>query len=370
MKKIKSVLRICNDGSSMYSYLSRQILDIKKNNFSIFIVCSNNKKLYDFCKKNRITYLPIDFERRFSFVQDVKCLWLLYKFYLKYKIDISHSWNTKAGLLNSIIATLFFVNLRIHTFAGIPWENYNFAKSLIPRISDFIIIFFNHKCFADSLSEAKLLNEKLFTKKIKVLGHGSLAGVNLNKFNLHKYTRPVTHFSKYKYNIIFVGRITKEKGVDDLVKGFISFGLKDCGLTILGNVDNTNGSIEANTFKQIQNHDRIKWIKHTQYPERFYKYADISILPSYREGFGNVVIEAACFKVPTFGYDCTGLKDSIVHKKTGFLVKKGDYQDLFININKYLISKSYIKLGENAYKRAVAKFDSKKVSGHVINEYF
>jgi len=361
MKKKKSVLRICNEGSAMYFYLSRQILDIKKDNFDIFVICSHNKKLYEFCKKNRITYVPINFERRFSFIQDVKCLLFLFKFYLKYKIDISHSWNTKAGLLNSIIASIFFINLRIHTFAGVPWENFNFVKSLFPKISDFIIIFFNHKCFADSLSEAKLLNKKLFTNKIKVLGNGSLAGVDLNKFNLHKHTRPVIHFAKYKYNIIFVGRITKEKGIDDLVKGFISFGLKDCCLTILGNVDNTNGNIEVNTFKQIQNHSRIKWIKHTPYPERFYKHADILILPSYREGFGNVVIEAACFKVPTFGYDCTGLKDSIVHKKTGFLVKKGDYKDLFININKSLITKSYIKQGENAYNRTVAKFDSKKV---------
>jgi glycosyltransferase involved in cell wall biosynthesis len=364
-----NILRICNSGSAMYLYLSKQILDIKKEGYRIYIASSYDKKLYFFCKRNGIIFLEINFQRRFSFFKDIECFFYLFKYYYKYKFDISHSWNSKAGLLNSIVSFIFFTNLRIHTFAGVPWENMSLIKAIVPKICDFIVVVLNQKCFADSKSEANLLNRSLFTKKIKVLGQGSIAGVDLNKFNLQKNYKPDNFFQKNKFNIIFVGRITKEKGIDDLVEGFIQFGLKNCGLLILGNLDNVNGGIKTSTLDLMKSHKNIKWVKHTSFPEKFYKYANLCVLPSYREGFGNVVIEAACFQLPTFGYECTGLVDSILHNKTGVLVKKGNIKSLFFNINQNLLSGKYKKLGKNAYIRTINNFNSEKISNYVKSEY-
>ena len=376
MKKLsnnnKNILRICNNGQSMLLYLRNQLLDINKAGFNVFVICGYNKELSDFCKNNNISFFPIAFERRFSLFSDIRSFFYLFKFYSIHKIHICHSWNSKCGLLNAIISFIFRINFRVHTFAGIPWENLSFFSSLIPKFADFIIFLLNHKCFADSQSEAKFLNKNLCinSNKISVLGCGSIAGINLKKFNLNRNFIINKWFLKNKNNLIFIGRITKEKGIDDLVNGFNRYALPNTGLLILGDIDNTNGSIKQDTLDLIHNSSSIKWIKFTKQPEKFLKFCDILVIPSYREGFGNVVIEAGAFKVPSIGYKSTGLVDSIKHNHSGYLVKKGNMKLFFTKVNHLIKNKKTRRqFGNNAYQIVVDNFECSIISEEVIEMY-
>lgn len=354
----------------MMLYMSKQIIELNKlNKYRFIVICSSNDTLRKFCNDNKIKYYPIEMHRRFSFLSDISCFFSLLYIYYKEKIDISHSWTSKAGFLNAIASFIFFTKKRIHTYTGIPWENLSLLKKFFPFIADLITSKLSNLVFADSNSQADYLNKKFFSNKIKVLGSGSISGIDFNKFQ-NSTSYPVDNwFIKFKYKILFVGRITAEKGVDDLIEGFINYGLPDCGLVVMGYIDNVNGNIKHKNIEELKFNKRIKWIEFNDNPEYYYNQTNLLILPSYREGFGNVVIEAAGLKVATVGYNSTGLKDSIINNKTGVLVEKGNVKNLYKTINDLLLNKKYLKYSENAYLNARKNYSITRITQLVDQLY-
>jgi len=105
-------------------------------------------------------------------------------------------------------------------------------------------------------------------------------------------------------------------------------------------------------------------------PEKYLAVSDVLCLPSYREGFGTVVIEAAAMGVPTIGTDIVGLRDAIVSESTGILVKLQDLNELVQAIEKLIIDREYCKnLGMEAYKRCLSAFKADDMSELVAEEY-
>ena len=162
--------------------------------------------------------------------------------------------------------------------------------------------------------------------------------------------------------LLYMGRIEKEKGIIFLIESFIQLlsNNKNIILVLCGSSEmNIHQIIKT---KYYEHSNKIIIIEHTDNPEKIFQVADILCIPSEREGFGNVVIEASSCQVPVIGSDISGLDDSLIHNMNGLRYKLFDKNNFMKNILKLLENNELrILFGNNGRKFVLDNFNEKKV---------
>lgn len=325
-------------------------------------------------------YIVVNISRNISLARDIVSLVKLFRLFRVHKFDVVHSTTPKAGLLCAIASYFAGVPIRLHTFTGQPWATMSGVKKNILKVCDKVIGTLSTHCYADSSTQKHFLVENSIIKKdrISVLGHGSLAGVDLSRFNKTKYScefvselRSTLGIPLNGKVILFVGRITPEKGIQELMDAFVSVAAADdlIHLLLVGPVEEKGGEI-IDAFANDHAWTRVHRVGFTKEPEKFMASADLLCLPSYREGFGTVVIEAAAMGIPTVGTSIYGLSDAVVDGVTGLLVPPQDADALARALSRLLDDSTLLReMGKRASARAVEEFDSVKMSGLMLDEY-
>jgi glycosyltransferase involved in cell wall biosynthesis len=375
------IVRISTISFFVETQLKQQILDTKKAGFDVTVITSKNDNLNNYFSSRNIKYFDINIPRNINIISDLVALINLYLVFKRNSYHIVHSTTPKAGLLVSIAAFFTNVPIRLHTFTGQVWANSSGIKRLILKYADKIIIKLNSECFADSFSQVEFLKEQgviKFDSQVKVLGLGSLAGVDFNRFNLMTLKQNkkalLENFGLNHNNkkIIFVGRITFEKGIVDLVNALrklLSKGRK-YDLILVGDFENGSIPIPPEIIHEINSSKNIFHFDYTKTPENFYLIGDVFCLPSHREGFGTSVIEAAAMGLPAVGTKIVGLVDSISDNKTGILVPCMDSASLANAIEDILENNEKRKImSDLAFNRAKNNYDGSKVNNYVMDEY-
>jgi glycosyltransferase involved in cell wall biosynthesis len=214
--------------------------------------------------------------------------------------------------------------------------------------------------------------------RLIVLGRGSLAGVDLNRFNPSCFSvdnkcelRKELTVPDESLIILFVGRVTLEKGIKELLTAFeyILSNDIDAYLVLVGPFE-PDGQACLDRFSNLTVKGKIRIVGYSTEPEKYMAISDGLCLPSYREGFGTVVIEAAAMGVPTVGSDIYGLSDAIVHEETGILVPAKNSRLLGVALCRVLCDVEFrTEMAIKARKRALDYFDSTYIGGLVIDEY-
>ncbi|OCH97552.1 glycosyl transferase family 1 [Legionella jamestowniensis] len=343
-------------------------------------IITSQDDLLNSMKIGNCKFKTLNITRDISLISDIISLIKLIRLLRSEKFDIVHSNTPKAGLLCAIAAKVVGVPIRLHTFTGQAWVTMKGLKKLIVKFCDKLIGLLNTHCYADSPSQSNFLieNNVIKKEKISVLGVGSLAGVNTSRFSLDNFSNQVRKKTRASFNIeentivlLFVGRITKDKGIFELIESFGEL-LKQQSNIFLMVVGPFEQGIEheIRNFAQSKTENKIVFPGFCSEPENFLAIADILCLPSYREGFGTVVIEAAAMGVPTVGTRIYGLTDAIVDGHTGLLVEPKNVSELTEALGKLIFNNALRKLmGENARLRAISEFDSKKMGSLVVKEY-
>ena len=311
-------------------------------------------------------------------MRDLSALWKLFLFFRRERFDIVHSTTPKAGMLCAVAGYLARIPIRLHTFTGQPWAELSGAMRWIAKAGDRVTARLDTLCYADSPSQVEFIVAEGIAKngKIEVLGAGSLAGVDLSRFDPEKWAdsgkalREELGIPESHRIIAFIGRVTRDKGINELVEAFGMLrrdGLK-CTLLLIGPGERGDGSL-SNSAAHTTDPD-IRYIGYSPEPERFLAVTDIFCLPSYREGFGNVVVEAAAMGIPTVGTDIVGLKDAVVDGKTGILVPPKDSEALACALKTLLADDALRqKMGEAAMLRVLDKFTANRVNQAILDEY-
>jgi glycosyltransferase involved in cell wall biosynthesis len=269
----------------------------------------------------------------------------------------------------------------MHTFTGQPWVNMRGVKRWLARSSDVLVGRLNTCCYADSSTQRQFLidHQILGGERLFVIGAGSLAGVDIQRFNASRFTPADRVSMRNSLGIpgaapvlLFVGRITAEKGVRELLRAFGALKLvfSDAHLILVGPSDAESGVTDVIEEVDIAQIKDVHSIGFCVAPEAFMSIADVLCLPSYREGFGTVVIEAAAMGLPTVGSDIYGLADAVVNEETGLLVPPRDVKALEVAISRLLGNKPLrIRMGEAARLRAHTLFDSNNINLQVAEVY-
>lgn len=311
----------------------------------------------------------IDIARKISPWQDLRALFQLVRCFREIQPSTVHSITPKAGLVSMLAGWLAQVPWRFHTFTGQVWATKSgFRRTLLKGI-DRIIALLASRVFADSASQCRFLEDEGVVRPggVSMLGQGSVAGVDLARFHPDSATRAALRaeisVAESVPVFLFVGRLVRDKGVFDLIKAFAKLNARH-GKWELWMVGPDEESLQSTLRAEGERlGTRIRWFGPTPSPERYMAAADVFALPSYREGFGSVIIEAAACGIPTIAYRIDGVVDAIVEGSTGYLVEKGDVS-AFAEVMEQLGSdpNRRLLLGQLARQRAVADFSSSKVS--------
>ena len=328
-----------------------------------------------------LRYEIIEIPRSLSPLQDMVALVRLTQLFFRHRFDLIHSTTPKAGLLTALAAFIAMVPVRLHTFTGQPWVTLKGPLRWASRMADRLIGFLDTKCYADSGSQARfLIDERIIPpRKMAVIGHGSLAGVDLERFNPDKWSpaakqahRKELSISPSSILLIFVGRITPDKGISELIEAFSGLLCMnyDVDLLLVGPQDRDRGGTGSLDLSEAEKCPRIHAIGYSACPERHLAVADIFCLPSYREGFGTVVMEAAAMGLPTVGTAIYGLTDAIADGDTGILVPPHDAGALRDALRRLLdCPDERIRMGKAARQRCLDLFDAARVNAAVAEEY-
>lgn len=377
LKNIR-IARVSTVPFFVFTQLRSQLEALASNGAEVCIITSNDE-LGNVQKIKGCSFKPVSILREISFLSDLNALFKLWLLFRKERFDIVHSTTPKAGLLCAIAAKLAGVPICVHTFTGQAWVTMTGLKKWLVQWSDRIIAQLNSMCYADSFSQKEFLvsNRIVSSDKIKVIGNGSLAGVDIARFSSHfseeekiklKAALKIDQSAKI---LLFVGRVTREKGFFELleaVKHIIQHG-HNIVLIVIGPFEQQNEN-EVRVIAEQYCGDRVRFMGFQKDPESYMAITDLLCLPSYREGFGTVVIEAGAMQVPVVGTNIYGLTDAIVNGKTGILVEPRNAIQLANAIEKLITDDAFrLKLGLQAQERAINEFSSTQCDELLIKEY-
>ena len=369
--KKKKLMFVVSSPFALNSFLKPHITCLK-DDFDIHICV--NESLYEIDPdiKNIAQIYDIPIQRKISPLKDLKSLWKLFLIFLKVRPMLVQSITPKAGLLAMAAGWLCRIPNRWHTFTGQYWENKTGIYRHILKNADRVVALFATKLAADSSSQARYLKSENVTigKEITVIGDGSIAGVDIKRFKpddeFRKNFRKQHQVSDDQIIFLFVGRLAQEKGVFDLLAAFKKTLLtsqqnSDPELWFVGPDDENIMTDLISSGSEISN--SIKYFGKTDHPEHYMMAADVICLPSYREGFGSIIIEAGACSIPSIGYKINGLIDSVDDGSTGILVRYQDIDSLSEAMTVLLKNnKKRLLLGETAYRHAVEKFSQDKIT--------
>ena len=160
------------------------------------------------------------------------------------------------------------------------------------------------------------LQRCITNKPMEVLGYGNIRGVNLN------YWKKTSKKQDELLTFIFVGRIVREKGMNELVEAFVKLNQEypKTRLLLVGPYEEDLDPVSPKTKNLIDTYPSIEAVGSQKDVRPFYEQSDVLVFPSYREGFPNVVIEAGAMELPSIVTDINGSREIINHGENGVIV--------------------------------------------------
>lgn len=317
-----------------------------------------------------VTTHHINIARNPSIFADLKSLVQLFSFFRKEKFNVIHSFTPKAGLLTQTSAFFACAPLRFHTFTGQVWATKTGIARILLKQLDKITATLASYCLVDSPSQRDfLIKEKLLTNdNCRVLANGSVSGINIDKFSFSQVTRQKLRnehqVGEDEFIFLYVGRLKKDKGVPELISAFNAIKTdRNIKLFVLG-------SDEENLAHLLAGNKNIEYIGFKTNVNEYYSFADILCLPSHREGFGNVIIEAAACNLPSIASNIYGLCDAVEDGYSGLLHQVNNVSAIKASMEKVVSSDFDIeKMRVDARNRVVNVFDEKRLMDEFIKFY-
>lgn len=373
------LFRIATVPMSLNLLLKGQLEFLNKH-FQVTAISGEGDDLQTVAKREGVNIHKIEMHRPISFRQDLKSLWNLYWYFKKEKPDIIHSITPKAGLLSMMAGKLAGVPVRMHTFTGLifPYKNGYMKRTLI--IMDRILC----RCATHVYPEGKGVKEDLqrhniTNKPLKIIANGNVNGVDLDYYHPEAISeeaknqlRDSLQIKKEDFVFVFVGRLVIDKGARELVKAFdaLSKHHQNIKLILVGPKENAHNPKKRAMFHSIHQNENIITVGFQDNVRPYYAVSNVLMLPSYREGFPNAVLQAGAMGLPSIVSDIPGCNEIIEHEVNGLLVPKKNYRELQKNMEKILVTPNFLEsLQKNARNRVAESFDKSLVWKELKKEY-
>jgi glycosyltransferase involved in cell wall biosynthesis len=312
-----------------------------------------------------ISFEHVAFARKIDLWRDLKSWWRLFRLLRASRPAVLHSMMPKTGLVAMTSGLVAGVKVRIHMFTGQVWATRSGMSRLLLKTLDNVTSRSATYILADSPSQRQFLLSNGFRKDIRVLGHGSVAGVDTEKFkaDAEKRSRVRVRHGIGEQALIFgfLGRMNRDKGVSDLLTAFARARLgPECHLLLVGPDEEGISALVETLAPAVKK--RIHLAGFTSHPEEYLAAFDVYCLPSYREGFGTSAIEAAACGIPALVSEIYGLTDAVEQGVSGLFHKAADIDGIVAGLEKLASDPiERQKLSKNARIRVEENFSEAKM---------
>ena len=375
------LIRITTVPISLEKLLSGQMRFMKENGFDVYMVSSPNKKSLALEQKENASYLTVNMTRVISPFKDLISLMEMIKLLRKIRPSIVHTHTPKAGLIGMLASWITNVPIRLHTVAGLPLMEVRGTKRKILEIVEKItyycatFVYPNSSNLKNFILKLKLTNKN----KIAVIGNGSSNGIDIHAFKRTEEIEQVaislmaTHqLSVNHFIFVFVGRLVKDKGIEELIGAFKRLNIQYpiLKLMLVGPEEPELDPLSEECINEIHHNEAIIHVGYQQEVRSYLALSNALVFPSYREGFPNVPMQAGCFGLPSIVTNINGCNEIIIEGENGLIVPVKDENALFVAMKTLYLDKNiYKKMAQNSRKMIVDRYEQQKVWDLILEEY-
>ncbi|HEY1649658.1 MAG TPA: glycosyltransferase family 4 protein [Terracidiphilus sp.] len=355
--------------------LKSRLRALRVAGFQVIVVASPGELLEKTAEDAGVEAVAIPMRREIAFLADLIALVRLWRLIGKCNPDMVEFSTPKAGLLGSLAAWLRGVPLRVYLLRGLRLETSGGLKRRILLAAERLAAACAHLvlCNSESLRAEALTLRIASGEKLQVFGDGSSGGVDVRRFSPGpENVRVGLGFSREDRVIGFVGRLTRDKGVPELIEAFdaVLQAEPKARLLLVGWFDDAEDALAPAVRARIVSHPRIRLTGFVHDTAPYYRALDVMVLPTWREGFPNVVLEAAATGVPVIATDATGSRDSVVPEVTGLLIPPGSPEAISQALLRLLEDPELrSEMGRAARLRVLARYTDERVLGLATGFY-
>jgi glycosyltransferase involved in cell wall biosynthesis len=380
MQRSPILVRVTTIPLSMRVLLKGQIQFMREHGFDVKMISSDSQDKNLLEQQEGAELITVPFTRRITPFQDLICLFQLIRIFRKIRPDIVHTHTPKAGLLGMWAARLSGVPLRMHTVAGLPWmEKKGLLRQLL-RMIEKLTAMASTGVYPNSFALKRfMLNEKIASRKLDVIGAGSSNGVDDEFFRCTDSIREEalrlreqTMIQKDDWVWIFIGRVVRDKGVSELLQSFKSIREQFRGdqLWILGEEEPGLDPLSEADRAMLTSAEGIHCWGFREDIRPFLLASQALVFPSYREGFPNVPMQAALMGTMLLLSDINGCNEIVEDRVNGLLVQPKNTSALtramlFIRKNEYLRE----QYAERARDKIQSRYSRRTVQNQILEEY-
>ena len=336
--------------------------------YEVVALSSPGEELQEVNQREGVRVVGIAMNRRISISCDVMALFRIVVLFMRERPYMVHSMTPKAGLLCMVASWLFRVPVRVHTFTGLVFPTSTGLLRRVLMVTDAITCY----CATHVIPEGEgvkndLLNHGITKKPLRVLGYGNGRGVDMEYYSLRDDVRrkmeELNLRDESKFTYLFVGRIVRDKGINELCHAFslLHSQYPQTRLWLVGAYEDNLDPVSKATKELIDNGQsgiEAVGVKKDDELLAYYAAADCFILPSYREGFPNTVLEAGAMGLPSIVTDINGSREIIVEGQNGTIVLPKDENALYEAMCRIINQDEWRKMmADNARKMIADRFE-------------
>jgi glycosyltransferase involved in cell wall biosynthesis len=328
--KMPRLLRVTTVPISLKLLLKGQPQYFTQQGFEVLTVSADGPEVHHL-RASGIAHTVVPMTRQITPFQDLISLFRLVLIIRQFKPDIIHSHTPKAGLLGMLAGWLCRVPLRMHTIAGLPWMESTGAKRWLLKKMEWLTYACSTRVYPNSRHMKDFLHQQLSFQehKTKLIGSGSSNGIDVTFFsraaigNAPPAIRQQLNIPPSAWVFCFVGRLVRDKGIVELIEAFESLS-NEAWLMLVGHMEPELDPLPNETLVKIRLNPRIVQAGFQSDVRPWLAASNAFVFPSYREGFPNVVMQAACMELPSIVTDINGSNEIIQQGKSGVIVPVKD----------------------------------------------
>jgi glycosyltransferase involved in cell wall biosynthesis len=349
--------------------------------YDLIAICSDAVRLEKVGVDESVKSYPVELTRRITPFKDLRALYRLYRYFREEKPLIVHTHTPKAGLIGMLAAWLARVPHRLHTVAGLPLMEASGLKRGVLNFMERLTCQCATRVYPNSqgLKEFIVKNKFCPAKKLKVIGNGSSNGINTGYFSPVHFSpgdkkRLRGSFAIPPGDVVFcfVGRLVKDKGINELVEAFVALNRLHprTRLLLVGSFERELDPLLPETEREIQNNPNIISTGFQTDVRPCLAIADIFVFPSYREGFPNVVMQAGAMGLPAIVTDINGCNEIITGGVNGLIIPPKDKRALQETMELLLVDSDLrTRLQRDARAMIASRYEQREVWEALLAEY-
>ena len=330
------IIRAATIGMSLNIFCRGLLSELKDEGYEVIALSSPDGDLAELGRREKVRTIGVSMKRHVSPLKDLISLIRLIRVMRKERPVMVHSMTPKAGLLCMMAAWIAHVPIRVHTFTGLVWPTQTGLSRKILMLTDRITCFCATHIIPEGEGVKHDLSSCITDKPMRVLGYGNVRGVDLNYWKRSGGTRTEGWLSerrekKEPFTFVFVGRIVRDKGINELVNAFfrLNKNYPDTRLLLVGPAEDDLDPVLPETQMAIEKEESIISVGSQKDVRPYYEASDALVFPSYREGFPNVVLEAGAMELPSIVTDINGSREIIEEGVNGVIVPPRDESALY-----------------------------------------